>query len=106
VKEFYLDEFKDLLNNYFDNVQILGVSQSENLEKLEKSLGYSVKERILRFLNKFNLSFLLNIIPKKIRSLLRGRLYKNIDISDYMITELNLEKALDFIAVCRNNNEC
>ncbi len=104
IKEYYLDEFKYLLNNYFDCVNILGVSQSQKIEKLEKSFEYSIKKNFLGFLKKLNLSFLLNIIPKKIRNSLRNKLNKNVGISDFMITELNPDKALDFMAICKNEN--
>ena len=101
VKEFYLDEFSELLKAYFGGVDILGVSQSPKLEGLEKSLSYSFRIRFENLLRELRLLSFLNIIPKKVICLLSKHLYKNVDISDFRITKFNLENCLDFIAVCK-----
>ncbi len=103
VKEYFLDELRELLKDFFDNVEIYGVNSSQRMENLEKSHLYKFKNFLKKLLKKTHLLFLLNLIPGKIQYILSKQLNKNIDISDFCVTKDNLENCLDFIAVCKKN---
>ncbi len=98
VKEYYLSEFYDLLSSYFKKIEILGVSRSARLEKLEKSASVSIIKVAEKIATKLHLSFVSRIIPKRVRAFLRGGVP---DISDFVITEFSPEQSLDLIAVCK-----
>lgn len=102
VKEFYLDEFYEPLKTYFDEVEILGISQSSKVEQFEKSLKLSFRKRVENLLKKLHLLFLLNMIPKRMVSFFSRHLNK-IDISDFSVTNSDIENSLDFIAICKKH---
>jgi ubiquinone/menaquinone biosynthesis C-methylase UbiE len=101
VKEYYLEEFTDLIKSYFDDFEIFGVNHSQRIEQLKKSLNYRLRARIRNILRKIRLDFLLNLIPKNIKFYLSKRLNKNVNISDFSVNKNTLENCLDFIAVCK-----
>lgn len=95
IKEFYLNELQEILSNYFHKVQILGVSQSKKAANVESSI-----KKVWNFFKKFHLLFFIHIIPKPIKDMLINPFYKKIDVSDFMITEIDTNRTLDFIAIC------
>jgi 2-polyprenyl-3-methyl-5-hydroxy-6-metoxy-1,4-benzoquinol methylase len=101
IKEYYLDELTELLNSYFNDVEIFGVNQSPRIEKLQKSFNYIFRSRIRLLLRKTHLLFLLNLIPEKTAFYMSRCLNKSVNVSDYIINRNNLEGCLDFVVVCR-----
>ncbi len=95
VKEYYYDDFKNLLANYFGKVQIFGVNQSEKAEKIESSI-----KKPLKFLKKLHISFFVQLLPKKIKNLIVNTFYKDIGVSDFKVAEIDTNHTLDFIALC------
>ena len=101
VKEFYLNEFSELLRNHFDEVNVLGVSRSQRLEEFEKTLNRSLHKRVERLSKKLHISFLKKALPKQLRIYLSKPPKHNIDMSDFKIVDCDLEDCLDFIGICK-----
>jgi SAM-dependent methyltransferase len=100
IKEYYLDEFRDLAESVFERVEIFGVSQSPQMEKLQKSFSFSFRKQCRSFLNKLRLSFLIDAVPHKLASSMSKYLNKGIGPSAFKVTQIDLRHCLDFIAVC------
>lgn len=84
IKEYLLDEFKELLKTYFKGVDIFGLKRGSKLNFYRR----------LKKIGVFN--FLPgHIDPVKI-------FYGRIDCGNFIITENSIGTALDFIAVCSN----
>ncbi|HPO68528.1 MAG TPA: class I SAM-dependent methyltransferase [Candidatus Pacearchaeota archaeon] len=101
IKEFYLNEFNDILHSHFNDVEIFGVKYKPKLEEIKSSFEKSFYKKISRLFQKIHLSFIKKIIPRKIKNLVSKKYYKNINISDFEITKSDLDNALDFIGVCK-----
>jgi len=101
IKEFYPNEFNNLLKIYFDEVEILGAGQNAKVNEFEESRKHSFRKRFEDLLKKFHLLFLLNMIPKQIVCFFSKRFHKNINISDFQITSADVENCPDLIAICR-----
>ncbi len=101
VREFYLNEFEELLRKYFNEVEIEGVNPSARLEELEKSINSSLKGRIKKLLKRLGLSFVLRAVPKRRGAVLSNHPGENIDNSDFTVAKCEPYRSLDFIAICR-----
>lgn len=99
VKEFYLTEFRELLQRYFNEVDILGVNQSSKMENIEKAIAASLRNRVKKLLRKIGLGFLLKKVPKWLTA--DPYANKGIEIADFMVAKCDPAKAIDLIAVCR-----
>jgi ubiquinone/menaquinone biosynthesis C-methylase UbiE len=101
IREFYFDEFKSLLSAYFNQVEILGVNQSNKVDHLAKQKNQSLYIRLERLAHRIRaLSIINNIIPKQLKRFLTPTI-KGLDISDFCVDRLNPEVSLDFMAVCK-----
>ncbi|HAL45299.1 MAG: hypothetical protein A2Y12_06455 [Planctomycetes bacterium GWF2_42_9] len=100
VKEYYLEELKNLLDIYFSKVQILGVNHSKKVDNLEDSAAYSFRKNVRIILQKINMAFLFNLIPQKIKTSILRKLNKNINISDFTVSQVDVKHTSDFMAVC------
>lgn len=83
LKEYLLDEYRQLLENYFKSADIFGLRRGKKLNfyRRLKKIG------VFNFLPQ-------NLDPVK-------RFYRQINYADFYIASNNLGTALDFIAVCR-----
>lgn len=82
VKEYLSDEFRELLIRYFA-VDIYGLKRG----------------RALNFYRSIKKTGLFNFLPYSMNPV--KRFYKAIDCDNFIIAKDKLDKALDFIAVCR-----
>jgi SAM-dependent methyltransferase len=84
IKEYFIDEYRELLGNAFTNIEILGLKRGGRLNfyRRVKKIG------VCRFLPDC-------VNPVK-------RFYDNISCNDFIFTKDNLDTALDFIAVCKS----
>ena len=83
VKEYLWLEFMGLLTKYFKSVEMAGLKRSK------KMVFYRRLKKIGIF----------NFLPEKINPV--KRFYARISHNDFVITNKNLDRCLDFIAVCR-----
>ncbi|PIQ88141.1 MAG: hypothetical protein COV73_00425 [Candidatus Omnitrophica bacterium CG11_big_fil_rev_8_21_14_0_20_43_6] len=83
VREYLVDEFKSLLNTVFAEVEIFGLKRGAKLN-------------FYRWLKKAGLC---NILPRRINPVVK--FYENANTQDFILDEKSLDRALDFIAVCR-----
>jgi len=83
MKEFYFDEFKDLLSRYFKRVEMSGLKRGRQLNfyRRLKKIGF------FKFFPNY-----MNPVKK---------FYDHIDYSHFEIVKDRLHDSLDFIAVCR-----
>jgi ubiquinone/menaquinone biosynthesis C-methylase UbiE len=100
VREFYKNEFEELLKKYFNEVEIRGVNPSIRLAELGKSVNGSLFSRFNKLLRQFHLSFLFKLIPKQIK-VLRSGTAGNINSSDFTVARCEPDRSLDFIAICK-----
>ena len=84
IKEYLLDEFRQLLSGYFNNVEIVGVKRGKKLN-------------FYRALKKMGI---FNFLPQQLDPV--KNFYSGIDCDNFVITGIDLENALDFIAICRS----
>lgn len=84
TREYLLDEFKELLNTYFKDVNISGLKRGSELN-------------FYRRLKKIGV---FNFLPRHMDPV--KRFYGRIDCDNFIITGNNIDSALDFIAVCSN----
>lgn len=83
VKEYLCDEFKELLQTYFNKVEIFSLTRG----------------RKLNFYRRLKKIGLLNFLPVKVDPV--KKFYSRISCEHFSITKDNLDATLDFIAVCR-----
>ncbi len=84
VKEYFLEEFKNLLKPYFKEVNMFGLKRGAGL-------------KLYRRLKKIGI---FNFLPGHLNPV--KRFYKEIDCDSFILEKNNLDTALDFIAVCSN----
>jgi ubiquinone/menaquinone biosynthesis C-methylase UbiE len=99
VKEFYPAEFRELLQQHFGEVDILGINQSSRMETIEKAVESSLRNRVKKLLRKIGLGFLLKKVPKWLTA--DPYAGKGINGSDFMVAKCDPAKAIDLIAICR-----
>lgn len=100
VKEYYFEDLKNLLDKYFSKVQILGVNHNKKVDNLEKSAISIFRKNLRIMLQKINLVFIFNLIPQKIKKIILRKLNKGINISDFSISEVEVDHTSDFMAIC------
>ena len=85
VQEYSYAEFKGLLAAYFQQVDIFGLKRGGalNFYRRLKKIG------------------IFNLLPKGVDPV--KKFYAQIDCDDFVIVKDNLDAALDFIAVCKEN---
>jgi SAM-dependent methyltransferase len=86
VREYTLDEYRALLESHFADVAILGLFHAGKLRahELALGLGWDRFHRALRLTDAFY-----------------GRFVPAISSSDFALRETDLDRALDFLAICR-----
>ena len=84
-KEFTLPELKDLLSRVFSDIEIYG-------------LHLTPKHRFYQRLKKIGI---FNFLPDAVNPV--AKFYHKATTDDFKITSINLEKAIDFICICRKN---
>lgn len=84
VKEYDHGEFKSLLSLHFDSVELFGLQRGLNL-------------KLFRRMKKIGI---FNFFPERLNPV--THFYKNITCKDFFWTKEGVDKALDFIAICRN----
>ncbi|MBU4346031.1 MAG: class I SAM-dependent methyltransferase, partial [Candidatus Omnitrophica bacterium] len=84
IQEYLLAEFKELLERYFEKVELFGLKRGRklNLYRRLKKIG------------------LFNFFPTSMNPV--KKFYDRIDYTDFIIVKDKLNTALDFIAVCRD----
>ena len=83
VKEYLFDEFKDLLQQYFESVELFGLKRG----------------RMLRFYRRLKKIGLFNYFPNFLNPV--NRFYNRVNYNNFIIVKNDIQSALDFIAVCR-----
>ncbi len=86
-REYLLEEYKTLLTEYFTRVEILGLKRS----------------RELNFFRRLKKIGIFKALPKRIDPV--KKFYDRISTRHFTLVHKNIERALDFIAVC-GNNQC
>jgi len=82
IKEYFLDEFKELLKSHFKEIDLFGLK----------------RRRRLNFYRRLKKLGLFNFLPVSINPV--RRFYERIDCDDFIIRKDNINTALDFIAIC------
>lgn len=83
VKEYLLDEFRQLLSGFFKEIDMFGLKRSKKL----------------CFYRRLKKMGLFNFLPDNIDPV--KRFYAKISCADFVIIKDNIDNALDFIAVCK-----
>lgn len=99
VKEFYLTEFRELLQRHFNEVDILGVNRSSKMGAIDKAVESSLRSRVKKMLRKMGLGLLVKKFPKCLTA--DPYVGKGIDDSDFMVAKCDIDRSLDFIAICK-----
>ncbi|MBU0504086.1 MAG: methyltransferase domain-containing protein [Candidatus Omnitrophota bacterium] len=82
VKEYLIREFRELLGRHFNKIEMFGLKRSQRLN-------------FFRRLKKIGI---FNFFPDKINPV--NKFYSRIDYSNFAVVRDNIDKTLDFIAVC------
>ncbi|MDD5120677.1 MAG: class I SAM-dependent methyltransferase [Candidatus Omnitrophica bacterium] len=83
VKEYLIDEFKEMLEKYFKRVEIFG---------LKRGVALKINRRLKKI-------GLFNLLPARLDPV--KRFFAQANCSYFLWSEKNLDNCLDFIAVCR-----
>jgi SAM-dependent methyltransferase len=86
VREYTLDEYRAMLEPHFADVAILGLFHAGKLRAHELALGFGW-DRVHRAL--------------RLTDAFYGRFVPAISSSDFALRETDLDRALDFLAICR-----
>jgi ubiquinone/menaquinone biosynthesis C-methylase UbiE len=106
VREFNLDEFKNILRNYFPSVTLYGQFPTEIVKKIEE-----LNKKNYQYISKIPAT-IKKIIPDTMKELIikkylyySAKLFKNldekkVDEKNFLITSENIDRAKHFIALC------
>lgn len=112
VREYNYNEFKELLTQYFKNIEIEGISFKGELAEFEKK-----RLKKINILNKIDFLNLRRLIPSKIQSNIlenvKSRYYKitknknkvQYSTEDISIGKNDINGCLDFMAICKNEKK-
>jgi 2-polyprenyl-3-methyl-5-hydroxy-6-metoxy-1,4-benzoquinol methylase len=98
VREYYLNQYQELLMPHFAHVDIMGVDHSPRAAELSTKLEHT--QRMIK--GSPFLAAVKKMVPKPIKRWLDpARRAPMLDASDYTVGQANPESCLDFIAVCK-----
>lgn len=102
-KEFYAEEIKKVLQEYFNKLKILGQFEDKNIQELEKAKNK--KDRLITLLTKLDFLRLRRIYPAVVKFKIENCISfivkpKTIKIEHFKILEKDIEGAQNFICVC------
>lgn len=116
VKEFTHAELKELLEKYFSNVCVEGLTSDKEIALIEKNRlekskqaqreGQQLKYKIRKYIKKLLPTSLLQKIKKQNTSnevLQNSTIAQKFSTSDLYYSEDNLNEAIDFRAICNKN---
>jgi ubiquinone/menaquinone biosynthesis C-methylase UbiE len=111
VREYCNDDFRTLLQKKFDNVQILGIKGTDEINKLDKLRFSHINEQhfLYREMKRIIPTPLKTLIKKMVNNDSSRRLYCNASshelknsftTNDFQVISGNIEKSIDLIGKC------
>ncbi len=112
IREYYPDELAALLSRHFENVDILGISGNDTIQRIEYNrvktgplLDIAARLNLRKILPEridyLAATLISRIKGRRTRNLSQKDFAKQFGLGDFHVHDVDVDKSLDLLAVCR-----